>query len=349
MLMVLAGTLLISGMGPVSRVEAACSAPATTYGSDTVNLSVPSAGTYTLWVRMQAPSTSSNQFMLQVNGGSCFNVGGNAAMPLNTWTWVNYQNGSSSQVMQASLVAGNNSLVLIGTQPKVVVDTVLALASSSCVPTGLGTNCTTSQTGPSTSGGSTTPTAGGSAAVQAIANAHLPAVALSSNGTALTPNGTTVQLSKPVVVSPAYVPGKTIKEARYYLNNRLVYTAKTSPYTYKLDTNQLLNGQYTLTATTVYTTGETASMSEKITISHPWYKNVAIATLNYWWLVLLTVALIGFGMWWVVFRRRGPVSLPAETPAQAPLPTPAPPTMPTQTETAVVQPGVYPPEEKTDL
>jgi len=325
--------------------KAACSPPATTYGTDTVSLSVPSSGSYVLWVRMQAPSATSNQFMLQVNGGTCFNAGGSANMPLNTWTWINYQNGNGGQVMQAQLNAGNNSLALIGTQPNVVVDTVLALASTSCVPTGLGTNCTTLQSSPS-GGASTGGTSGGTVSAQSIVDSHLPAVALSSGGTVLTPNGTSVQLSTPVEVTPISIPGKTIKEAKYYLNNHLIYTATKSPYTYKLSPDHLLAGTYTLTATTVYTSGETATTSEKIVIAHPWYKNASILLLDYWWLIILALALIGFGLWWVVFRKRAVAPIdPTPVPVLPPFERPAQ----TQADPAVVQPGVYKADDKTQL
>ena len=326
------------------NAQAACSPPATTYGSDTLNLSVPSAGTYTLWVRMQAPATSSNQFMLQVNGGTCFNAGGSATMPLNTWTWVNFQNGNGGQVMQTPLNAGSNSLVLIGTEPKTVVDTVLALASTTCVPTGLGTNCTSEQTAPS--GGTSTGTStSGTAMAQATANSHLPAVALATGGTVLTPNGTSVQLSKTVEVSPVVISGMAIKEAKYYLNKRLVYTATKAPFTYKLSPNHLLAGSYNLATTTVYTSGESVTTSEKVVIVHPWYENTAILLEDYWWAIVVGLAIVGYALWWVIFRKRSAVVDPMPVPVLPPFERPAR----AQPEPTVVQPGVYPPDDMSGL
>jgi hypothetical protein len=128
--------------------NAACSPPATTYGTDTLTATAPTATTYNLWVRMQVPSTNASSLMLQVDGGTCYNVGGGSAITPSTWTWVNYQNGSAAQVMQASLTAGNHSLELIGISPGVEVDSVLLLANASCIPTGTGSNCTTGQPAP---------------------------------------------------------------------------------------------------------------------------------------------------------------------------------------------------------
>jgi fibronectin type 3 domain-containing protein len=144
-LLTIASFLLIKA---TPLAEAACSPPATTYGTDTMTVSVPAAATYNVWVRMQAPAATSNSIMLQVDGGTCYNVGGNASMPLNTWTWVNYQNASSTQTMQSSLTAGSHSLELIGTQAGVSVDNILLLNDATCVPTGTGTNCTPAITTP---------------------------------------------------------------------------------------------------------------------------------------------------------------------------------------------------------
>jgi hypothetical protein len=92
---------------------------------------------------MQAPTATSNTMTLQVDGGGCYKVGGSTTMPVGSWTWVNYQNGSASQVMQLPLTAGNHSFVVTGTTPGVSLDNLLLLSDSTCVPTGFGTNCTT--------------------------------------------------------------------------------------------------------------------------------------------------------------------------------------------------------------
>ena len=143
---------------PPAANAAACVPPATTLGTDTVSVSAPTNTTYSIWVRMQTPAAADNSVMLQLDGTTCYNVGGNASITPNTWTWVNYQNGSSAQVMQASLTAGAHSLEFIGTEPGVKVDNVLLLANPGCTPSGTGINCTTNQPAP------TAPTLSGKAA-----------------------------------------------------------------------------------------------------------------------------------------------------------------------------------------
>jgi hypothetical protein len=100
---------------------------------------------------MQAPSASSNSILLNIDNTSCYNVGGNAAMPTNTWTWVNYNDGSTSNVMQAALSQGNHSLTLTGTESGVSIDRIEALADNTCVPTGTGDNCTPVASAPTVS------------------------------------------------------------------------------------------------------------------------------------------------------------------------------------------------------
>lgn len=127
---------------PSTVHAAACSVPSTTYGTDTLSVNVSTAGTYNLWVRMEAPSTASNSIMVQLDNTNCYNVGGSSSTALNSWQWINYQNGSTSQVMQATLSAGTHSMEFIGTEPGVSVDRALLLTDGSCVPTGVGANCT---------------------------------------------------------------------------------------------------------------------------------------------------------------------------------------------------------------
>jgi hypothetical protein len=152
-LILLAAVSVFTIISP-SIAHAACSPPATTYGTDTMSYTVSSPTTYYVWVRMQAPSSTEDSAMLQVDGGSCYNIGGSSSMPLNTWTWVNYQNGSSSQVISIPLTAGTHSLEIIFTEPSVSVDKILLLGDGTCVPTdsgtNFGTNCTPATTLPST-------------------------------------------------------------------------------------------------------------------------------------------------------------------------------------------------------
>src|ERR1700743_816436 len=73
------------------KVQASsCAAPPADYGTDTMNITAPSSGSYVLWVRMQVPDTTNNAINAEVDGSTCFNVGGSSSITPNTWTWVNY-------------------------------------------------------------------------------------------------------------------------------------------------------------------------------------------------------------------------------------------------------------------
>ncbi len=138
--LVLAGLSTLRFPGTVRA--AGCTIPDPDYGTDTLTLDVPAATTYNIWVRMEAPATTSDSILLQVDGTTCYSVGGNSSMTLNDWEWVDYQNGSTSDVMQATLSTGDHTLEFIGSETGVGVDEVLLISDPTCVPTGTGTNCT---------------------------------------------------------------------------------------------------------------------------------------------------------------------------------------------------------------
>jgi hypothetical protein len=302
---------LLNSASIISASAASCQAPSPSYGSDTMTLSVPSATSYTMWVRMQVTSTSANSLLMQV-GGNCYTVGGSSSIPLNSWTWVNYQNGSTSQVMQASLASGNNTVVIYGSQPSVSVDTILALGDSSCIPTGFGTNCTTGQPStppvqPGSGNGNTSPSGStqvGNTTVPTTKN--LPSTALNTYNNVLTPNDTSVQVSSPVTVDPTYVPNLTIKEVKYYLNNKLVYSTTKYPYSYYLNTNKLEAGSYKLVSDTIYTSGHSLDASETINVKHSFFKNFYIFIVNNLVTVILIIILIAIiGLF--IFRYRSKI------------------------------------------
>ena len=133
------------------------------YGYDGVY--VPVSGTYTVWVRMQAASSSANSILLNVDSGSdCYNVGGDGSIPANSWDWVDDYDGTSSttqngsggsnanpNLINVSLTQGTNTFELTGTESGVEVDRIIAVeantnGSVSCTPTNTqvaiaGNNC----------------------------------------------------------------------------------------------------------------------------------------------------------------------------------------------------------------
>jgi len=120
---------------------AACSAPATDYGTVTSTVSISTAGTYRVWSRMMNPDTTNNTYLLEIDGSTCYTVGGSSSVPANTWTWVDYQGGSTSSKINATLSAGNHTFKMIGNAPDVKLDRIITTTDTSCVPTGTGDNC----------------------------------------------------------------------------------------------------------------------------------------------------------------------------------------------------------------
>ncbi len=151
---VLAGLVVSAGAKPA---EAACTNPASTYGTNTVTYNVPTAGTYRVWSRIQAPDATNNSYYLQVDGGCAITVG-DATIASGSWVWVDYQDGLSTSKTNLTLTAGNHTFVLTGREPDVMVDRVVFAADTACVPTGTGDNCATAPTPTPTATPTPTPT-----------------------------------------------------------------------------------------------------------------------------------------------------------------------------------------------
>jgi len=141
--------LFLSGlaMGTAPKAAAAtdsCSPSGTTYGTDTLSVSIPSSATYTIWTRLEIPDSSDNAVLLNVdNNTSCYNVGDSSSLPVGSWEWVDYNDGSTSNVINLTLSAGTHTFEFVGTDPNVEIDRILAVPTSdSCTPTGTGDNCT---------------------------------------------------------------------------------------------------------------------------------------------------------------------------------------------------------------
>lgn len=111
------------------------------YGAVTVAVpKLPSKGEYTIWTRMQAPDTVHNRYSLEINGVTCFVVGGSSITP-GEWVWVSHHDGIlSSKVRYDFDKTTGNNLKLIGTDNGVKIDRLLIMKSA-CIPEGMGGNC----------------------------------------------------------------------------------------------------------------------------------------------------------------------------------------------------------------
>ena len=211
----LAAFALVNTIGSHRAEAAACPVPSTDNGTDTLTMNVPAAATYTLWVRMMVPNAPTNHINVQVDSSTCFNVGGGSALPANTWTWVNYQNGATATPNTIDLAAGSHTVKLIGTDAGVSVDRVL-LNSSNCTPTGNGDDCASSDT--------TAPT------VSLVAP---------TDGSTATGN---------VTLSAAASDASGIASVQFLVDGSAVNTDTSSPYSYSWNSASASNGSHTITA-----------------------------------------------------------------------------------------------------
>lgn len=141
---------------PHAALAAACTAPGTDYGTVTNTVSVPTTTTYRIWLRMAAPSASVNTVMLEIDGNTCYTVGG-SDVPVyasggstyftnDRTNWINHTSGST--VINQSLSSGSHTFKLIGLSDGVVVDRLILTADDTCTPTGTGDNCAMSYLAP---------------------------------------------------------------------------------------------------------------------------------------------------------------------------------------------------------
>lgn len=200
------------------KVSAACTALPTDKGTVTQTITIPADGTYRVWSRVQGPDTATNSFYMQIDNTLCStSVGGSTSIPANTWTWVDYQNGTSSSKVNVTLTAGSHTITMAGKDANVEVDRVILTADTSCVPTGTGDNCANPP--------DTTP----------------PTVSITSPT-----NGSTVSGTVTVAATAADDVGVT--KVELYVDGTLSTTDTTSPYSFSLNTTSLTVGSHSLIA-----------------------------------------------------------------------------------------------------
>jgi hypothetical protein len=135
--------------------------------------------------------------------------------------------------------------------------------------------------------------------------------------TSITPDGTdssiaadnneTVQVTTPVDVQPLPIQPNGVSKIEYYLNGKLMATVTTAPYTYHLNTTNLLNGSYTLTTKTFYSNGQTKSVSQTLAVKNAFgFTQFKLELQKYAWLVVMLILLLIAGVIaWFVHKRGG--------------------------------------------
>ena len=142
--------LLLGATSATVSAASCASEPSTKTGRIVQTVTIPQDGAYTIWSRLSTPSSQPVSYVLYTNG-NCITVGQSALTP-NAFTWVDYQDGVTTNKINLTLTAGQHQIVLTARTQLLEVDRVLFIADG-CTPTGTGDNCivASSTTSPSTS------------------------------------------------------------------------------------------------------------------------------------------------------------------------------------------------------
>lgn len=213
---------------------AACAAPGTDYGTATISLSVPATATYRIWTRMMVPDTSNKTYLLEIDGTTCYNVGG-GSIPASAWTWIDYVSGNSSSKVQQSLSQGNHTIKLIGNAPGVRVDRIVAVSNLSCIPNGFGDNC------------------------NAPDDNNPPVVTLTAPTEGASVSGT-------VTVSATASDDIGVAKVEFYDNSSLIGSDTSSPYSASWNSASVPNGSHLITAKVFDTADNTSSDSNTVSV-----------------------------------------------------------------------------------
>ena len=247
-LLAIAGSLFAAGHFNTAPVSAAAcgSEPASTTGKSTQTITVPATGTYTIWSRMKAPSTTPVEYQVYLDG-ECFTVG-QTALTAGALTWVDYENGSTVDKATIDLAVGTHTLVLTAGTEDLELDRVMLL-SDSCTPTGTGDNCLNDTAQPTTS--ITSPTDG--AAVSAT---------------------TAIQASATDNDAIDYVEF-------YRAGTTLLGTDNVAPYSYNWDTTTASDGAHSLTVRAYDLSGNIQTSSAvSVTVNNAPPVNADIASFS---------------------------------------------------------------------
>ncbi|HEX8763475.1 MAG TPA: Ig-like domain-containing protein [Candidatus Saccharimonadales bacterium] len=217
---------------------AACSVPTTDYGSATATINVETTANYRIWSRIMAADATNNSYLLEVDGNTCYTVGDSNNLQAGVWTWVDYQNGSSTSTkIEQNLSAGNHTIKMIGREAGVKLGRVLFVSDTACVPTGTGDNC-------------------------AVAgDTEVPAISIKSPAAGASISGTTT-------ITADATDNVGVTKVEFYINGTLRSTSTTSPYSYGWDSRTVSNGSAVLMIKAYDAAGNSNTDTIQVTVSN---------------------------------------------------------------------------------
>lgn len=237
---------VVSYNGQDTVKAAACTAPTSDLGVDTLTFSAPATAEYTIWTRMIAPDAQNNTINLEVDGNTCYNVGGGsfvaAAWADSGVNWVNYANGTPSTPIRLQLQQGQHTLKYIGTKAGVQVDRIIVTSDPTCIPVAKGNTDASGR--PCDVGDSTPPTA----------NIVSPTINFED-------------IVGTVTVTAAAADASGIAKVDFLVDGQIVSTDTTGPeYAFQWNSATVPNGSHVLTVQATDKAGNTGT-SDPITLN----------------------------------------------------------------------------------
>ena len=232
---------LVSALSFSSAAPKAAAAACADMGAGSVSLAVPllpSRGIYTIWSRVQVPDDTHTRYRLEVNGSTCFTVGGSSITP-GEWTWVSFENGILTNTVKYEFKNSNgNTVKLLGEDAGVRVDRLL-LVKSACVPEGLGANCESDA---------------------------VPVAALDTSGATEVPPPSSGEVRGIIIPSQTVSRNpKSIKQVVYYVDGSPLPVAEN----FGLDTTLLENGTHRVSMQITAANGSVSNEVTTITVKNP--------------------------------------------------------------------------------
>jgi Big-like domain-containing protein len=193
-------------------------------------------------------------------------VGDSDTMAPNTWTWVAYSDGDTTQPITRDLAQGVHTVKLVGREPNVKIDRLVFAKDLSCVPVDTGANCATGGTTPPDPPPPTTDTTAPSV-ISTVPAANATGVDPTTNVTAT--------FTEDVLASS--INGTTFKLFRKGSTTKLAATVSypdpnSPPYTAKLDPRDSLRSGVTYKA--VVSTGAKDLAGNPLAQQKAWFFRV---------------------------------------------------------------------------
>lgn len=140
------------------------------------------------------------------------------------------------------------------------------------------------------------------------------ATTIASQGSATAtplPGDSKVELKAPATVDAVPVDGKPVTKVEFLINNKVVSTDTTPPYSQSIDSDNMRNGTYSLTTKTYYKDGTIDSSVASFVVRNPLdVKQVLLQLKHFAWLIIILLIIAGELVYLKFFKNRPHGNLP---------------------------------------